>query len=191
VISGSNASGQVKGLISAAGTTVTYTDATPTVGELYPKLADAVNAIHTNIFRNAEAIVMHPRRWYWILAALDTTNRPLAVPNPNYQGFNPIAVGQGAVAQGVAGTLLGLPVYLDANIPTDDGVGTDQDVVLVLRASEHVLYESSLRTRVLPDVGSGTLTVRLQLYSYLAFTAERYAKATTKITGTGLIAPTF
>jgi hypothetical protein len=29
----------------------------------------------------ADVIVMHPRRWAWLLAATDSTNRPLVVPN--------------------------------------------------------------------------------------------------------------
>jgi HK97 family phage major capsid protein len=57
---------------------VTYTDASPTVAELYPKLLDAVQRIQTNYFGGPNFILMHPRRLAWILAALDTTNRPLA-----------------------------------------------------------------------------------------------------------------
>ena len=52
------------------------------------------------------------------------------------------------------------------------------------------LWESTLRTRVLPDVGSGTLTTRLQVYGYAAL-ATRRPKAISLVTGTGLIVPTF
>ncbi len=43
---------------------------------------------------------------------------------------------------------------------------------------------------MLPDVGSGTLTTRLQVYGYVAM-ATRYAKSISEITGTGLVSPVF
>lgn len=52
---------------------------TRTVGELYGKLADAVQQIAAGIFMAPTHIVMHPR-WAWFAMALDTTNRPLVVP---------------------------------------------------------------------------------------------------------------
>jgi len=52
------------GLLNVVGANaVTYTSATPTVAALYPKLADAIQRIHTAVFRPATAIFMHPRRW--------------------------------------------------------------------------------------------------------------------------------
>lgn len=54
-----------------------------------------------------------------------------------------------------------------------------------------VLYESSIRTRMLPETLSGNLTVRLQVYGYIAFTAARYPKSIVELGGTGLSTPTF
>lgn len=191
VLDGSNNNGQVKGLLNAAGiNTVEYTDTTPTVAELYPKVADAVQKIHTNRYMAPTVIVMHPRRWAWLLAALDNTNRPLVVPAA--QGPNNAFATFGEVAsQQIVGQFHGLPVVTDPSIPTTDGDGTNEDVIVVMRASDCILYESSLRTRVLPEVGSGTLTVRLQVYGYLAFTAERQPKGITVVSGSGLSEPTF
>lgn len=190
VINGSNASGQVKGILGSTGVNaITYTDTSPTVAELYPKLADAVNQAATGSGSAPTVIVMHPRRWAWILTALDTTNRPLVVPSG--PGVNQLAAFGAVKFQGVVGELFGLPVATDPNIPTNLGAGTNEDRILVMKADENYLYESSIRTRVLPEVGSGTLTVRLQVYGYLAFTAERRPAATSVISGTGLVAPTF
>jgi HK97 family phage major capsid protein len=190
VISGSNASGQVKGIRNATGiNAITYTDVTPTVGELYSKLADAIQQIHTNRYQPPTAIVMHPRRWAWMLAALDTTNRPLVVPNQN-GAMNAIGVLSNVDSQQVVGSVQGLPVITDPSIPTTVGAGTE-DVIIVMRGNDANLWESSIKTRVLPDVGSANLTVRLQVYGYLAFTAERYPKSFSVVSGTGLIAPTF
>lgn len=104
---------------------------------------------------------------------------------------NAIATLGAVAAEQVVGQMHGLPVVTDPSMPTTLGAGTNQDVIHVLRASDLLLYESGLRSRVLPEVGSGTLTVRLQVYGYLAFTAGRYPKSIVEIGGTGLVAPTF
>ncbi|MFJ2004806.1 phage major capsid protein [Streptomyces chartreusis] len=191
VISGSGASGQVTGVRGTSGIeTVTYTDATPTVAKLYSKVADAVQRVHTLRFMAPTVIVMHPRRWAYLLAATDSNGRPLVVPeagNPQ----NAIATLGAVAAEQVVGQMHGLPVVTDPSMPTTLGAGTNQDVIHVLRASDLLLYESGVRSRVLPEVGSGTLTVRLQVYGYLAFTAARYPKSVVEIGGTGLVAPSF
>lgn len=189
VLSGSNSSNQVKGIFSASGTNaVTYTDASPTVGELYAKIADAVQQIHTGRYMAPNVIVMHPRRWAWFLAALDSSNRPLVVPNA--QGpYNAFATPGAPAAEGVVGSLMGLPVVTDPSIPTNIGAATNEDKIIVMRASDTLLWESPIKTRLLPDIGSGTLTLRLQIYSYIAMTAERYPKSISILSGTGLTNP--
>lgn len=190
VISGSNASGQVKGILQASGTIgVTYTSTAPTVGALYSKMADAIQQVHTGRFLAPSVIVMHPRRWAWLLAAVDTAGRPLVTPNG--PGFNQIGTLSAVASQQVVGQMHGLPVVTDPNIPTNLGAGTNEDRILILKADDLYLWESSIRTRVLPDVGSGNLTTRLQVYGYLAFTAERYPASVAILSGTGLVAPSF
>lgn len=190
VISGTNANSQVKGILAASSTIgVTYTDTSPTVGEFYAAVADAVQQLHTNRLMPPTVIVMHPRRWGWLLSARDDVGRPLVVPSG--PGQNQIATANGVVTEGIVGNMLGLPVAVDANLPINLGTGTNEDRVLVLRANDLLLWESSVKSRVLPDVGSGTLTVRFQVYGYIAFTAEFRPKATAIISGTGLVTPTF
>lgn len=123
----------------------------------------------TNRFLAPSHIVMHPRRWAWFLSALDTTSRPLVVPNGN-SGFNAVATAKPDAAQGVVGGLMGLDVVADPSIPTNLGGGTE-DTIIVLRAEDVWLFESTIRMRVLPDVGSGTLTtpvagLRLHLHGH-------------------------
>lgn len=191
VLSGSNANGQVKGINGASGVnTVTWTDTTPTVSELYSKLADGIQKIHTNRFQPPTVIVMHPRRWAWMLAAVDSQGRPLVVPNG--QGpTNAIAAFGTVGSEQVVGSLQGLPVVTDPSIPITDGSGTNEDSIIVMRAQDCILYESSLRTRVLPEVLSGTMQVRVQVYGYLAFTAERHPKSITILSGSGFATPSF
>lgn len=191
VLSGSNSGNQVKGIYNATGVnTVAYTDTTPTVAELYPKVADAIQKIHTGRYLAPTVIVMHPRRWAWMLAALDSSSRPFIVPSA--QGpTNALGTFDAVASQQIVGSLHGLPVVTDPSIPITDGASTNQDSIIVMRAQDCVLYESALRTRVLPDVGSGTLTVRLQVYGYLAFTAERFPAGLTILSGTGFTTPSF
>lgn len=169
---------------------VTYTDASPTVPELYPKVADSIQQINTNRFLPPQAIVMHPRRWAWMLASLDSNNRPLVVPNA--QGPNNAFAGMSDVrAEGSVGTLQGLPVYVDANVPINLGAGTNEDRIIVARFDDLFLFEGPLRTRVLFETDADTLEVRLQVWNYAAFLATRLPKAIAVIAGTGLVTPTF
>ncbi len=191
LLSGTGAAGQIQGLLGVAGiNAITYTDATPTVPELYPKVADALSQASTARKRVPNVLVGAPRRWFWMTAALDGQNRPLVVPSA--QGpFNSLAEVRDQVFEGPAGTLQGTPFVLDPNMPINLGAGTNEDRVVATLSTDHVLFEGALRTRALPEVLSGTLTVRLQVYGYVAFTAARYPGATSVISGTGLITPTF
>ena len=85
--------------------------------------------------------------------------------------------------------LHGLPVVTDPNIPVDQGTGNNEDPVFVVRASDLVLWEGGIRARVMPETRATTLTVLLQIFSYLAFSAGRYPQSIVEITG--LTAPTW
>jgi HK97 family phage major capsid protein len=173
---------------------ITYTDATPTAGELYAKFADAVQQVWTNRFAAPTLIVMHPRRWAFFLGAVDSQNRPLVLPDAPAanQLFNAMAVGTTSVPQGLVGILMGLPVVIDPNIPITLGAGTNEDIIVVTRREDQLLFEVGAPTiAVYPEVGSGNLLVRIVAYGYFAFTFARYAKATSRIAGTGLVTPTF
>ena len=178
----------------SAGTQVTYTDASPTVAELYPKILDAVQQIQTSFFGGPNVLVMHPRRLAYILAAVDSTNRPLAVPTA--QGpQNAFAAGSGSVVYGNSGyTIAGLPVVTDANVPTNIGVGTNEDVILVGNTQELHLWEQGAGEPMMlrfEQPKGAELDVQMIVYGYAAFTANRYPKAWAYLTGTGLVTPTF
>jgi len=189
VLAGTGAAGQLQGILGLAGTNaVTYTDASPTVAELYAKVADAIQQVIAGRFLPPTAIVMHPRRWVWFLAALDGQNRPLVVPaqsGPN----NAAATSTDLSMEGPVGTLLGLPVYIDPNIPTNLGAGTNEDRIIVARFEDALLWEGNTRTRIMPEVLSGTLTVRCQLYAYCAVAPGRFPASSAIISGTGLATP--
>jgi HK97 family phage major capsid protein len=180
-------------LLASAGQSVTYTDASPTVAELYPKLLDAIQKVQTTFFGGPNVIIMHPRRLAWILAALDSTNRPLAVPAPS--AINPVALGQGSVQYGNSGySIAGLPVVTDATVSTAQGAGTNQDTIYIGNAQELHLWEQGsgepMMLRFEQPKGN-ELDVQMIVYGYAAFTANRYPNAWAQINGTGLVTPTF
>jgi len=174
---------------------VTYTDGSPTVAELYPKLLDCVQRIQTNFFGGPNVIVMHPRRLAFILAAVDGQNRPLAVPVPNFNGQPAFASGNGAPVYGNSGySIAGLPVVTDANVITNNGAALNEDLIYVGNTQELHLFEegdgSPMMLRFEQPKGA-ELDVQMIVYGYSAFTANRYPNAWAYIGGTGLTPPAF
>jgi HK97 family phage major capsid protein len=193
VLNGTGSNGQFKGIRLSGGNAVTYTATTPTVALLYSKLADAYQQIESNVFIAPTHWIMHPRRLAAILAASDTTGRPLAVPTGNGP-MNAVAAGAGLPGYGNSGySILGLPVVTDANVGTTYGAATNQDEIYCVAAPEMHLWEQagSPFAMSFDATTAGSLTVKSVIYGYGAFSAERYPLAASIISGTGLVAPTF
>ena len=190
IINDSGASGTLEGFRSVdTVNTVTYTDSTPTAAETILKIADGIAQVATKRFLPADAIVMHPRRWY-ALASVVSTGVPIVARQGSI--VNTLADATGAAAEGFVGNILGLPVYIDPNIPTTLGSGTDEDIIIVSRFADAYLFENTPKAEVFRETLSAEATVRFRLYGYVAFSAERYLGVDTSIvTGTGLVAPTF
>ena len=182
-------------LLASAGNAVTYTDASPTVAELYPKLLDSVQKVQTSFFAGPNVIIMHPRRLAFILAAVDGQSRPLAVPTPSSSGQPAFAYGNGAPVYGNSGySIAGLPVFTDATISTAQGAGTNQDTIYVGNSQELHLWEQGSGEPMMlrfEQPKASELEVTMIVYGYAAFTANRYPSAWSQINGTGLITPTF
>jgi len=174
---------------------VTYTDASPTVAELYPKIVDCVQRIQTNFFAGPNFILMHPRRLGFILAAVDDQKRPLAVPVPNFNGQPAFASGNGSPVYGNSGyTILGLPVITSANVITTNGAGANEDVIIVGNTQEAHLFEQGNGEPMMlrfEQPKAAELDVTMIVYGYSAFTANRYPNAFALVGGTGLVTPTF
>lgn len=191
---GDGTSGTLKGLITLGADTTngiptTWTETTPTAVNGAVAIAKAISKVVTNRYKAAEAILMHPSMWYWLASQVDGSNRPLVVPVTGAsQAFNSAGTieNPGAPA-GLVGTIQGVPVFLDATMPKT--YATNQSPILVGKFSDSYLFESGVKTRVLPDVLSANLTVRFQVYGYAAL-AHRFNKAVSAISGTGTVAPT-
>jgi hypothetical protein len=112
------------------------------------------------------------------------------------------------MAEGPVGTILGRPWYVDANIPLTFGGGTTNPSMSTTSAGhtsptdgsgsgdtftpflagvwdDMLLFEGDIRSRVLQEILSGTLQVRFQVYSYVAFMKDRYQDANSRIISYG------
>jgi HK97 family phage major capsid protein len=181
VIGGTGANGQVLGIQLTPGIT-SIAASTVDIQGVYSAVANAVQTIHTTRFLPPEVIVMHPRRWGWFLSLLDASQRPLFLGTANAP-MNVAGVLSDVASQQIVGSMHGLPVVTDPNIPVTQGTGNNEDPVFVVRASDLVLWEGGIRARVLPETKATTLTVILQCFSYLAFSAARYPQSVVVISG--------
>lgn len=187
---GSGANGQFKGLLNVSGiNSVTWTDTTPTLPEMYAPMMQALSQSATKRKMMPSAVFLTPARWFWMASQLDSQNRPFILPETNAP-FNPLALQTGGDVEGPVGRVLNFPLLADGNIPANLGAGTNEDRVVTLRTSDVFLWEGSMRSRVLAEVLSGTLQVRLQVYNYAAFMPDRRPETISVISGTGLVAPT-
>jgi hypothetical protein len=170
LVTGTNANGQTEGLATVSGTiAVTYTDASPTVNKTVSKIWEAFRQIAEQgggppePGDNNYLVVMAPRRLAQLNANSGSTSTPALPPLP----------GRVVATSGVRLTL---------------GGGTEDEIFVIARdevfvgASEPVLA-------IYPEVGSATLTVRLQARQSAAAMFSRQPKAIARISGTGLAAP--
>lgn len=214
IITGTGSSNQMLGILNTSGRSdSTIYSAVLTIPKLYSKLAGIIATIASAGAQPntrgvaANLIAMHPRRWGWLTSQVDSTGRPLVTPLANGP-YNATALNTAPGEAGntdpsksytVVGSIQGLPVTTDANLPT--AVGTEsEDVVLVLDTTKALLWEDSSAPQELrfeQPLGN-QLTVRMVGYGYAAFTAARYPVAFGKTGGLetadatyGLVAPTF
>lgn len=165
VIAGSGASGEMRGLLSVAGASAsTYTDATPTPAEAVAAIGQAWSDQAAALGYGVGMMIGHPRRLAWIAAKLG-----YALPVP-------FLVDRAVASVGV---------------PTNLGAGTNEDAALFIDAESVALYAKPPRFRVLTDIAeSSTLTVRVQVYR-LASLVVPQPLVVGKLTGTGLVTPTW
>jgi HK97 family phage major capsid protein len=190
LLNGSGASGQHLGLLNVSGISST-TVSSFTVANAWAAIAGEtgilalINMWAATVGTPADKLFMHPRRWGAFLGLLDTQNRPLfGIGEANYA---PVGDGQ-AAAYGYAGRLAGLPVFIDANIPTNLGTNTNADAIIGIASEAVILWEREDDPVTLSfEQQAGTsLQVQLVCYGYSGFTAGRLPAASGAVTGVGL-----
>jgi HK97 family phage major capsid protein len=192
VLNGSG-SNQPTGVLNLSGTTtLTWTTGSPTSGGFVSAVADAAQKVQTLRYLPPTHIVMHPRRWAWLVAQTDSQGRPLVVPGVGNQAVNAYgAMADGNPAQGYVGSLLGFPVVVDAQIPTTLGSGTNQDCVIIAKWDDLYLWESQIQADVFPQTYAANASLYARIYNYVSFQPARYPQSICTIGGTGLVAPSF
>ncbi|WP_340376445.1 hypothetical protein U5640_15860 [Streptomyces sp. SS7] len=173
---------------------VAYTDASPTGAELYPKILNGAANVEAALLAMGRPThaVMHSRRWYWLSSQMSST-----WPMINWAGFPAQSAGtanpNSSYASGPRGVLpCGLEVIVDNNISTALGAGTEDEIYVVPSSECHLWEDPAAPLFIRAEQPSAaSLGVLLVAYSYFAYTFARYTNGTSKIGGTGLIAPTF
>lgn len=175
-----------KGILQVSGTSsATYTDASPTVPELYPVMFQGKSTLEKAVFAGVDFIAMHPSTWNWVLSGIDGNNRPLAL-STNQAAFNATAGFDANAAQGLAGNFLGLPVIVDANFPVNTGGGSNQAPILMINRMAHDFWEGVPSFRVAEQTLINQLTYVFVMYGYAAQMCRQAAGACV-VNGTGLI----
>jgi len=194
VINGTGSAGQHLGVLNVTGVS-TATISTWSAANAWAAIVGetgviaAINQWSATVGANANKIFMHPRRWGAFMGLLDSQNRPLVVPAVGAgAAFNAMGTGHAEGYGGPVGALGGLPVYTDANIPTNLGAGTNQDDIIVIASPAVILWEDNNAPVTLAfEQQAGTaLQVQLVCYGYSAFTAGRYPAASGVVSGAGL-----
>jgi hypothetical protein len=180
--------------LAAVAVANTYDDTSPTGVEFYRKLIGAMAGSEAALLGEAtpDLAVMHSRRWFWLQAEM-TNQWPLI----GQQGISPQSAGINYAERYGAGFRGLLPngtvVIVDNNIATNLGAGTNQDEVYIVPSEESYLWEDPnapqfIRTE---EAKAENLGVVLVLYGYYAYTLRRYANSHQKVSGTGLVTPSF
>jgi HK97 family phage major capsid protein len=195
ILSGSGTGGNPTGIMTLAGTNAVDFSAAIVgtwAGNFYSKLNDAIQRVHTNRYLPPDTIIMHPVRWAYLLTQVDSQGRPLVVPDAGAP-MNALGNQDGVASQGYVGRMLGLPVYVDALIPTNltAGAGTNEDAVIVARMADLMAWEGNVKAEAFPQTYANQLSVLVRLYNYMSFQPARYPKSISVITGKNLGAPAF
>lgn len=166
---------------------VTYTDASPTSLKIAQQVQQGIDAVTNAIFEAPNVAVMRPERWGKLIAAGDSSGRPLVLPKATYGANNTIGSANGVGAEGYRGDLRALDVYVDANIPANLGTGTNQDEIFILKSDEINLYESQPEFGVFEQTFANNLQLFIRAHEFYGIIANRYPGAISLIAGTGLV----
>ncbi len=180
--------------LAAVATATTYTDASPTAAELYPKIHAAAAGVEANLlgFGQPTHVVMHSRRWYWLQSQLSSSWPLFTQPGiPTQAGGTNNATAYGSGGRGTLPN--GMTAVVDNNIAINSGAGTNEDTMFVVPADECHLWEDPNAPVFIraEQAKAASLGVLLVVYGYFAFSFRRFSGAIQSISGTGLVTPTF
>lgn len=166
---GTGTAPQPFGLLNTAGISSTAIATATTGQDLLTKVAAAATASSAVSRQAAELVVMHSRRSAWYGSRSD------GMLDPSF----------------AAGRMLGslLDVVIDDNVPSNLGVGTNEDRVIVLRRAGVAYYESALEVGVLEQTApTSPGQVDVVVFRFMSVDTTRRAGAIGVLTGAGLAA---
>lgn len=173
--------------------TVTYTAADPAGYQFAQVLAAmASNVAKTRFSAGQYKTVVTGSRWGWYSSAPDANDRPLGESSAGGPWNVQAMIEAGFQSEGLVGTIphvANTPLYVDYNLPQTGGAGANQDIAISGLFDDAWLFQGALRTNVFPEVLSGGLGIRFQLYNYAAFLL-RYGQSFCIASGTGFVPPT-
>ncbi len=163
---------------------VTYTSASPKGYEIFGELGKVGAQLGDARNLPPECWLMRTARWCALGSSEDLEDLPLAVPG--HQALPPVPYTFDEARPAAAPPILGFPTYLDDAIPATLGAGANQDGIVCIRPTDHMLFESTTRTAIQAEVLSATMEVRFTLHRYAAV-LWRYPTGIAYLTGTGLV----
>lgn len=177
--------GQPRGILNTTGVNAVAL-ATNTAVATLDALLDAIVAIQTSYFGAPNGALVSPRRLAFLQKAKDGGGQYLLAA-PGTRGPNG---GSGLLATQAPIEILGIPIGVSTNIPTNLGVGTNQDAIIVGDWNEAHWFQRQDMTLDSSDV-AGTAFEQNQVWFRLeervGFTAERFPQAFAVISGAGLV----
>ncbi|MFF4960568.1 phage major capsid protein [Streptomyces sp. NPDC001222] len=185
VLSGSGSGGNATGILTLAGTgSVSFTG---TDGKAFQQaILKAIGQVFASRFEAPDVLILAPRRAVWLMAQQDSTGRPLLVPADNGPTNSMGVLAPKLATEGPIGRFCGLDVYVDSNIPTNLGAGTNEDRAIVMRSEDVFLWESTPKFEVFPQTYAQQLSLFARTYEYISFQAGRYPGAISILSGTGM-----
>lgn len=172
--------GQPRGILNTVGVgAVTYTDATPTAGEILDNIITAIAKTQDDGKTEPTDIVLHPKTWTTLIRSRESDGHYTI--EPGFSNRSP----QDALP---SRTLFGLPVTLSYNVPTNLGAGTNETRIIVGDFKQGLILDR--QGIVIDDSSHVYFTTNQTVFrgeSRVGFTAGRDPKAFTVIGGTGLI----
>jgi hypothetical protein len=172
-------------IAEAEGIKAEYTSATPTATGLYPHLGEVFGAVSTTRKLRPQCWVLRGGRWAFLVTGEDEQKRPLGVPDAHL----PAPITPDGHPDPI-GVLTGLPTYTSEAISTTLGSTATQDVILAIRPTDMLLWESEPTLNVFKEVLSGSLEARIQIHRRAAAILGRYPSGIGYLTGTGMVPTT-
>jgi HK97 family phage major capsid protein len=142
----------------AGGTLDATTTPVPFDGDdLSAFIARGAESIYTNTFKFATGVIVSPKQWANLISLNDTTKRPILT------AASPMNAAGAVGAASLRGSLLGLDLYVDYNIPGDGDF-----TMLVVNRDSYTWYESPRLQLRADKVGTGRVEIGYYGYGAVA-----------------------